>query len=146
MNHRPAISATPHIIMAADGTVPPPSILLVRSTSNTAVNGPMAFAISFEPWEKANADAVNTCIQENTVNVARDSSCRRSVRANTNTAIHTMTAIMPSIKPLPRPDISKWRFLSPLKIIIAPMMTAPPAAKRGTPVSNARCVLSESRR
>ena len=95
--------------MAADGTVPPPSMLLVRSTSSTAVNGPMAFAISFEPWEKANADAVNICIQENTVNVARDSSCLRRVRANTNTAIHTMTAIMPSINALPKWDFALLR-------------------------------------
>ena len=36
---------------------------LVFSTSRMAANGPMALAISFEPWLKAKPEAVTTCIQ-----------------------------------------------------------------------------------
>ena len=59
------MSAMPQVSMAANGTVASPCMLPVRSTSRTAAKGPTALAMSFEPWLKANAEAVNTCIQEN---------------------------------------------------------------------------------
>ena len=43
----------------------------VFSTSKIAAKGPTAFAMSLEPWEKAKADAVKTCIQLNITKVAR---------------------------------------------------------------------------
>ena len=43
----------------------------LRSTSMMAANGPMALAMSFEPWLKAKQQAVNTCSQLNMMKVAR---------------------------------------------------------------------------
>ncbi len=65
MNHSPAHNATPNVIMAAAGTAALPSIEPERSTSSTAANGPMAFAMSLLPWLNAKPEAVNTCIQLN---------------------------------------------------------------------------------
>ena len=64
MNHSPATRAMPQVSIAAKGTVASPWMLSVRSTSRTAAKGPTALAMSLEPWLKAKAEAVNTCIQE----------------------------------------------------------------------------------
>ena len=79
INQRPTISATPKVSITAEGTAACASeeISLVRITSIIAANGPTALAISLEPWLKANADAVKTCIQLNIIKVAlvRSSLC-----------------------------------------------------------------------
>ena len=58
------MSATPKAAMAMVGTGMAPSPMAwFFSTSRMATNGPMALAISFEPWLKAKPEAVTTCIQ-----------------------------------------------------------------------------------
>src|SRR5699024_7287450 len=101
MNHSPATRAMPQVSIAAKGTVASPRMLSVRSTSRTAAKGPTALAMSLEPWLKAKAEAVNTCIQEKRMKVARGKVSLRRVVAKTKTASHTalLTIAITSTQP-----------------------------------------------